>query len=159
MTKKIVIRFVAIIILCMAVGSIGAIFTSSSVSTWYANLNKPSFTPPDHIFGIVWPILYVMMGASAAIIAGKGLQYPDVRFAFVVFIMQLILNGLWTPLFFGLNCIAAALFEIILLWLAVVITITLFAKISKLAAALLIPYIFWLSFAVVLNAAFYILNK
>jgi len=130
-----------------------------SISTWYADLSKPSFTPPDWAFGVVWPILYVMMGISAFLIWNKGIGSKQARVALGLFILQLILNSLWTPIFFGLNMMALALVEIVLLWVAILITIFAFWRISKTAAYLLIPYILWVSFAIVLNAALWYLNR
>jgi tryptophan-rich sensory protein len=130
-----------------------------SVSTWYAELSRPSFTPPGWAFGVVWPILYVMMGTSAFLIWNVGLGKRQTKVAIGLFLIQLVLNGLWTPIFFGLHMIALALVEIILLWVAILLTIIAFWKISKLSAFLLVPYILWVSFAVVLNAAFWYLNS
>jgi tryptophan-rich sensory protein len=130
-----------------------------SVSTWYADLSRPSFTPPDWTFGVVWPILYVMMGISAFLIWNVGLDKRQTKVAIRLFIIQLVLNGLWTPIFFGLHLIALALVEIVLLWVAILLTLLAFWRISKLSAFLLIPYILWVSFAVVLNAALWYLNR
>jgi tryptophan-rich sensory protein len=130
-----------------------------SVSTWYADLSKPSFNPPDWAFGVVWPILYLMMGVSASLIWKRGIKKKEVRLALGLFILQLVLNGLWTPIFFGLHMMALALAEIILLWIAILMTILAFWRISRTAAYLLIPYILWVSFAVALNAALWFLNR
>jgi tryptophan-rich sensory protein len=130
-----------------------------SVTTWYSDLSRPSFTPPDWTFGVVWPILYVMMGISAFLIWERGINKRQVKVALGLFVIQLVLNGLWTPIFFGLHMIAIALFEIVLLWAAILLTILAFWRISKAAAFLLFPYILWVSFAVVLNAAFWYLNR
>jgi len=130
-----------------------------SVSTWYADLAKPSFNPPDWIFGVVWPILYVMMGVAAFLISNKGISSKQTKVALGLFVFQLILNGLWTPIFFGLHMMGLALAEIILLWVAILVTIFAFWRISKPATYLLIPYILWVSFAVVLNASLWHLNR
>jgi tryptophan-rich sensory protein len=130
-----------------------------SVNTWYADLSKPSFTPPDWVFGVVWPILYVMMGISAFMIWSKGFSNRRVKVALGLFILQLVLNGLWTPIFFGLHMMALALAEIALLWVAIIMTIFAFWRISKAAAYLLVPYILWVSFAIALNAALWQLNQ
>ena len=109
--------------------------------------------------GIVWPILYVMMGVAAFLIWRKGIGSRQVRTALGLFLVQLVLNGLWTPIFFGLHMMGLALAEIILLWLAILATIVGFWRLSKVAACLLIPYILWVSFAIALNAALWNLNR
>jgi benzodiazapine receptor len=157
MTK--IIELTCSVAVCILIGFLGSFATRSSVTTWYANLSRPSFTPPDWIFGVVWPILYVMMGISAFIIWNKGLDKREVKVALGIFGLQLILNGLWTPVFFGLNLIGLALIEIIMMWAAILLTIISFWKVSKTAALLLLPYILWVSFAVVLNASLFILNR
>jgi tryptophan-rich sensory protein len=130
-----------------------------SVSTWYADLSKPSFNPPDWAFGVVWPILYVMMGVSAFLIWNKGINRKQVKIALGLFVFQLVLNGLWTPIFFGLHMMGLALAEIVLLWLAIFATMITFWRISKPAVYLLIPYILWVSFAIALNATLWQLNR
>ena len=147
------------VFLCLMTGFLGSYLTLDSVRTWYADLNQPSFAPPDWAFGVVWPILYVMMGISAFLIWNNGVNNKQVRTALGLFGVQLILNGLWTPIFFGLHLIGFALFEIILMWIAILLTIIAFGRISKTAAYLLFPYILWVSFAVALNAGFWLLNK
>ena len=152
-------KLVCSVSVCVATGFLGSFATMDSVNTWYADLSRPSFTPPDWAFGVVWPILYVMMGISAFMIWNKGLSSRQVKVALGLFILQLVLNGLWTPIFFGLHMIALALVEIVLLWVAILMTILSFWRISKSATFLLLPYIVWVSFAVVLNAALWFLNR
>jgi tryptophan-rich sensory protein len=129
-----------------------------SVGTWYADLTKPSFNPPDWAFGVVWPILYIMMGVAAFLIWNMGIISRRIKVALGLFVFQLILNGLWTPIFFGLHMMGLALAEIILLWVAILFTIIAFWRISKAASYLMIPYILWVSFAIVLNASLLHLN-
>ena len=145
--------------MCLLTGFLGSFATRNSITTWYAQLSRPSFTPPDWTFGVVWPALYVMMGISAFLIWNKGIERRQVKVALVVFALQLILNGLWTPIFFGLHLIGLALMEIVILWAAILMTILSFWKESKMATLLLLPYILWVSFAVVLNAGLFLLNK
>jgi tryptophan-rich sensory protein len=152
-------KLVCSVSVCLLTGFLGSFVTMDSVSTWYADLSRPSFTPPDWTFGVVWPILYVMMGISAFLIWNVGLDKRQTKVAIRLFIIQLVLNGLWTPIFFGLHLIALALVEIVLLWVAILLTLLAFWRISKLSAFLLIPYILWVSFAVVLNAALWYLNR
>lgn len=156
---KVTVKLICSVFVCLLTGFLGSFLTMDSISTWYADLSKPSFTPPDWAFGVVWPILYVMMGISAFLIWNKGIGSKQARVALGLFILQLILNSLWTPIFFGLNMMALALVEIVLLWVAILITIFAFWRISKTAAYLLIPYILWVSFAIVLNAALWYLNR
>ena len=145
--------------ICLLTGFLGSFVTMDSVTTWYSDLSRPSFTPPDWTFGVVWPILYVMMGISAFLIWNKGLVKRQVKIALGLFVLQLVLNGLWTPIFFGLHMIAIALVEIVLLWVAILLTIIVFWRISKASTFLLFPYILWVSFAVFLNAALWYMNR
>jgi benzodiazapine receptor len=144
---------------CLLTGFLGSFATTDSVTTWYADLSRPSFTPPDWTFGVVWTILYLMMGISAFLIWNNGIHKRQVNVALGLFVIQLVLNGLWTPIFFGLHMIALALVEIVLLWIAILMTILAFWRISKPATFLLLPYILWVSFAVALNAAPWFLNR
>ena len=144
--------------LCMATGYIGTFFTNSSMTGWYQNLSKPTFTPPGWVFGVVWTLLYILMAVAAFIISMKNIKKPETKAALALFLFQLVLNGLWTPIFFGMHLILAALIEIIILDLAILLTLIMFYKISKIAAALLVPYFIWVTFAIVLNAAFWRLN-
>ena len=144
----------------LLVGFLGSLFTTAdSLNNWYANLNKPSFNPPDWIFGPVWTTLYVLMGIAAFLVWRKGLDNKLVRLAFILFVIQLALNALWSPLFFGLRSPLFGLIDIVLLLAAIVLTIIYFFKISLWPGLLLIPYIAWVSFATVLNTAIYILNS
>jgi len=145
--------------ICLLTGFVGSFLTMDSVKTWYAELSKPSFNPPDWAFGVVWPILYVMMGVAAFLVWRKRTGSRQVRIALGLFLAQLALNGIWTPIFFGLHMMGLALVEIILLWLAILATIIAFWRISKTAACLLIPYILWVSFAIALNAGLWHLNR
>jgi len=152
-------RLIFSVSVCLLTGFLGSFTTMDSVSTWYAELSKPSFNPPDWAFGVVWPILYVMMGVSAFLIWNKGIGSKQAKVALGLFVFQLVLNGLWTPIFFGLHMTGLALAEIILLWIAILMTILAFWRISKAATYLLIPYILWVSFAIALNAALWHLNR
>ena len=139
-------------------GVIGLIFTAPSIAGWYADLIKTVFNPPAWVFGPVWTTLFVLMGIAAFLIWKKGLQRKDVRIALGIFLGQLILNTLWSIIFFGLHSPGGALVEIIFLWLAILATIITFARVSKPAAWILAPYILWVSFAAYLNYAIWVLN-
>lgn len=139
-------------------GVIGSISTAPSISVWYTNLIKPTLNPPAWVFGPVWTTLFVLMGIAAFLIWKMGLGRRDVKKALGIFLIQLVLNTFWSFIFFGLRSPGGALIEIVFLWFAIVIMIVTFAKISKPAAWLLVPYIFWVSFAVYLNYSIYVLN-
>lgn len=129
------------------------------VADWYDNLSKPVFTPPNWVFGPAWTVLYVLMGVAAFLVWQKGWEIRPVRVALTWFAVQLALNALWSPVFFGLHRIGSALVVIILLWGAIVATIVSFLNVSKLAAVLLCPYLLWVSFAAMLNGAIWLLNR
>jgi len=146
--------------LCLSVGLMASLFTTrQTISNWYAALDKPFFTPPDWVFGPTWTVLYLLMGISAFLIWRRGINNRTVRICLALFIGQLVLNGLWTPLFFGLQMPLVAFVEILLLWSAILLTIMRFKRVSKTAALLLIPYILWVSFAAVLNGGIWLLNR
>lgn len=148
------------VIICLAVGYGAGMATQSSISTWYPTLIKPFFNPPNWLFAPVWTILYVMMGVSAGLVWSKTEAVPVlVKKALWVFAIQLILNALWSFLFFGLQNPFLALIEIMLLWLMIFETIKVFKPIDALAGKLLIPYLLWVSFATILNGAVWWLNS
>ncbi|MEN6383889.1 MAG: TspO/MBR family protein [Phycisphaerales bacterium] len=150
-----------IIVLCLillAIMGFESLIVRGSMD-WYKGLEKPVFNPPGWVFGPVWTILYVFMGISFFIIWRKGAaSSPIVKTAVVCFIFQLVFNFLWTPIFFGLKQPLIAFGNIVILWLAVLATVLSFLRVSKIAAALLIPYFLWVSFAAVLNAAICMMN-
>ncbi len=148
----------ASIIACQGAGFLGSFFTFSAIDTWYATLQKPSFNPPNWIFGPVWITLYTLMGISAYLIWNQGLERREVKTALVIFGIQLALNVLWSLLFFGAKSPSVAFAEIVFLWFAILLTITSFLKISKPAGLLLIPYLLWTSFATLLNFYIFKLN-
>jgi translocator protein len=153
------IKAIICILLCLSAGGIGSAFTMSAIPAWYTTLVKPSFSPPNWVFAPAWTLLYVLMGLAAAKVWQKGLQNPQVRTALVVFLAQLILNMLWSVLFFGLRSPLYGLVDILFLWAMILVTIAQFSKVSTLAAALLIPYILWVTFASGLNLGIFLLNK
>jgi tryptophan-rich sensory protein len=146
------------IFVCLVAGGIGSLFTIQSIPTWYAGLQKPVFSPPNWVFGPVWTALYVMMGVSAYIIYRKGGRKEEVRAALWIFGVQLVLNTLWSVLFFGLRSPPYGLIGIAALWIAIAATLIRFYRISKPAGFLLIPYLFWVTFAGFLNLAIMLLN-
>lgn len=146
-----VLKLVIAIAVCEAAGIIGSVFTAPSIPTWYAGLVKPALNPPAWVFAPVWTTLFALMGIAAFLIWKQGLGRKDVKIALGIFIGQLVLNTLWSVIFFGLKNPGAAFAELILLWLAILATMAAFCKISKPAAWLLLPYFFWVSFAGYLN--------
>jgi len=152
-------KLLASILLCQLAGTIGSIFTASSLESWYLLLERPAFTLPSWVFFPAWVTLYTLMGISLYLVWKKGLQEKEVKAALLLFGIQLGLNALWSFLFFGLKSPYYAFIEIILLWLAILLTILKFRKISKIASYLLFPYILWVSFAMLLNYYFWILNS
>lgn len=156
---KTVFRLVFSVIICQGAGILGAVFTAPVTrSPWYTSLNKPFFQPPNWLFGPVWIILYLMMGIALFLLWQNGPK-PFSAPVWWFFAMQLVLNTLWSALFFGLKSPGTALMEIVLLWLAIFLTILPLHAISKTAFWLMIPYLAWVSFASLLNGAIWWLNR
>lgn len=151
-------KLVISIVICQLAGVIGSFFTSSSISTWYAALNKPGFNPPNWLFGPVWIMLYFLMGVSLYLVWESKIKIKERKTALALFGIQLALNALWSIIFFGLKSPILALIELTILWFVVLFTILKFYKISKPAAYILIPYIAWVSFALILNFSIVVLN-
>lgn len=143
--------------LCFLVAYIGSLITLPSITTWYLTLNKPLFTPPNWLFGPVWTLLYFMIAISFYLI-WKEKKGNRKQGAFKFFLIQLCLNFLWSLVFFGFHSQALGLITIVALWVFIFLTIRSFYKLSKKAAYLLVPYLFWVSFATVLNFFIVILN-
>ena len=148
---------IAIVVAGLA-GAIGSVFTVSAIPNWYAGLVKPALNPPSWVFGPAWTTLYALMGIAAFLIWKSGWDKKEVKKALGVFGIQLVLNALWSIIFFGLHSPGWALVDIIALWFAVVWTMVVFYIISKPAAYLLVPYILWVSFASYLNYSIWMLN-
>ena len=153
-----IIKLIVSISICQIAGIIGSIFTSPSISGWYADLQKPLFNPPNWIFAPVWILLFTLMGISLYLILKENLNDNTVKIGIAIFSFQLILNIGWSFLFFSLQNILYALFEIIILWFAILLTISQFWKINKKSSYLLIPYLLWVTFAAILNFAIWRLN-
>lgn len=146
-------------LICLSIGGIGTIFTAPNIPTWYASQIRPFFAPPNWVFGPAWTLLYALMGIAIYLIIKKGLDKKEVRTASLVFLIQLILNAIWTPIFFGLHQTFLAFIVIVLLWLAIIWTMMKFYPVAKLACWLLLPYLLWVSFASTLNFGFWWLNR
>ena len=134
------------------------LFTAEAVPEWYATLNRPSFNPPNWLFGPVWTTLYLLMGISLFLI-WKQSASKERNLAIFVFLLQIALNFFWSFIFFYYNLIGFALFEIIVLWISIASMLVLFYKIKPLAAYINIPYLLWVTFATILNVSYYLLNR
>lgn len=153
---KTLLAFVIGIGASLGAGAIGSFFTMDAIPTWYAFLAKPSINPPNWIFGPVWSVLYVMMGSAAALVylskrGGKKLPLT-------LFGVHLVVNALWSIVFFGLESPLIAYGIIMILWIMIVAMILLFRSYSHPASWLLVPYLLWVSFASILNASIVLLN-
>lgn len=146
------------IALPLLAGLIGSFFTAPAIDSWYQYLAKPSFSPPNWIFGPVWTLLYILMGIAFYLVWQSGFENKKKKIALLIFAIQLALNSLWSILFFGLENPFWALNEIICLWIFILATLVLFWKIKKSAGWLLFPYLVWVSFAAVLNFSIWQLN-
>jgi tryptophan-rich sensory protein len=179
------IKLLVSIIICQLAGAIGSIFTVPSIKEWYATLNKPSINPPSWIFGPVWTALFLLMGISLYLVWSKGFvvsapggpasgwknikawnplsqklnagSWQKINIV-LIFALQLVLNILWSVIFFTLHQPGLAFFELLMLWFAILYTIINFYRISKVSAYLLVPYILWVTFAGFLNYSLWMLN-
>ena len=153
-------RIAIAVIVCLAVGYSSSTFTKEGVETWYPTILKPSFNPPNWVFMPVWTLLFILMGVAAGLVWDKiKEQNEEVKKALGFFLAQLILNAVWSYIFFGLKNPMLALIEIALLWLMIYETYLKFTKINKTAGYLLIPYMAWVIFAGILNASIWWLNR
>ena len=145
---------VVLLIICFAVAGVGGLVTTPSIPNWYAGLAKPLWTPPDWVFGPVWSVLYLSMAVAAWLVWRQG----DVAVPMMLFGIQLVFNAAWSWLFFGLHSPGAAFIDIVLLWMAIVVTTATFWRRSMLAGVLFVPYLAWVSFAALLNFAIWRMN-
>jgi benzodiazapine receptor len=153
-----IVELVFSVLLCQIAGFVGSIFTVPSIPTWYRKLKKPSFAPPNRVFGPVWITLYTLMGISLFLVMREDLGNPQVQIGLGIFGIQLALNVIWSFVFFGKKSIFGGLVTIIVLWIAILSTIINFINVSLLAGLLLLPYILWSSFAALLNYSILKLN-
>ena len=154
-----VIKLIISIAIPLLVGFGGSYFTVTGPGSWYTTIEKPEWNPPGWVFAPVWTTLYILMGIALFLVWKDKTHDPRKRAAIIFFCFQLLLNFAWSFIFFDQHLIGLALADIVLLWLAILITIFLFAKISRLAAWLLVPYICWVSFAGLLNFTIWTLNR
>ncbi len=156
--RRTVLKLLISLLVPQLAGLIGSIFTAPAIPTWYATLEKPSFTPPSWLFAPAWITLFVLMGVAAFLVWRRRLEERQVKIALGIFIVQLILNALWSVIFFGLESVLGGMILIVVLWLAILATMFAFFRISRAAGWLLLPYILWVSFAGVLNFSIWRLN-
>jgi len=156
MNRLSLIALLAWLSLCFVVATLGALVTDPG--TWYAELTKPAWTPPNWLFAPVWTLLYTLMGVAAWMVWEYRKGAPGATVALVLFLIQLALNGLWPWLFFGQQAMVLALIDIALLWGALVATLIAFMRVRPLAGVLLVPYLLWTTYAVALNGAIVVLN-
>jgi len=156
--KKSIYYILISVAICLLVGFLSGFATQSSVNDWYLTLNKPFFNPPNWVFAPVWSALYILMGIAAGMVWAKGYYHIWVKTALYHFVFQLLLNALWSIVFFGLKSPLGALFIIIALNILLVFTFKWFRVVKAAAAYLLLPYIAWVAFASLLNAAIWYLN-
>jgi tryptophan-rich sensory protein len=154
---RLFIKILICVLLCVTLGLLSGLSTVNEINTWYATIQKPSWNPPDRIFGPVWTSLYILMGIAAGMIwhtkDEKRIQ------ALMLFVLQFMLNLGWSYIFFERHAIGFAFAEIIILLILIIVTTISFYKIKPLAAGLMIPYILWVSFATCLNGTIWLLNK
>jgi tryptophan-rich sensory protein len=153
------LKFIIAELVCFGAAALGVVFTVSAIPTWYSTLNKPFFSPPNWLFGPAWTILYFLMGAALYRVWTKGFKSKKVRDGIKLFAVQLILNAIWSPVFFGAKELMLSLIIIIFMWIFILKTIIAFAKIDKISSYLLYPYLAWVSFATVLNFSVWFLNR
>ncbi len=146
------------IVLCQLAGIVGSFFTISSIGGWYETLNQPYFRPPNSLFGPVWIILYTLMGISFYWIWIKK-SNTKTKEAIKLFVLHLIINSLWSIVFFGLQQIFLGLIVIVMLLVTLLMVMRKFWSIDGRATGILFPYLVWVTFATVLNFAIWILNR
>ncbi|MCC7551465.1 MAG: tryptophan-rich sensory protein [Methanobacterium sp.] len=151
-------KLIASVFIVFLAGSVGNLVTLPQITTWYVTLAKPSWTPPNDWFGPIWSILYVLIGIALFLVWRQGLNRRDVRFAILIFAVQLVLNILWSLVFFGLQSILGGFIIIFVLWIAILANMIAFYVISKPAGYLFIPYIIWVTIASYLNYSVLMLN-
>lgn len=154
---KSILKLIGCILLTMSIGGLSGYATLDGVTGWYTTLHKPAFNPPNYLFGPVWSLLYLLMGVSLFLIL-KAEKSPARSKAIAAFTIQLVLNFFWSIIFFRFHAVGIALAEIVLMWVAILRMIVAFYRVNRTASLIQIPYIAWVSFAAILNAAIFYLN-
>ncbi len=152
------IPFIISLAITTGIGFVASLFTRPEIADWYAELHKPSFTPPSWAFPFAWSIIYILIATSAYLVWRQRNGSANYKRARVIYFIQLFLNFSWSIVFFGMHQILGALLIIVILWMYILLNIFSFSKFSLTAARLLIPYLLWVSFATALNYSIYMLN-
>lgn len=153
------LKLLVSLVVCQLAGLVGAMFTTSEISTWYRLLQKPFFSPPNYLFAPVWTLPFVAMAVALFLVWIRIGKEKEKRLAMILFALQLFFNMLWSVVFFGLHSPLAGVFIIIILLFLIIATTLKFLRLSQIAAILMLPYILWVSFATLLNIAIWILNR
>jgi tryptophan-rich sensory protein len=154
-----IVKAIIAIAIPLIVGGTSGFFTVTGVESWYQTIQKPSWNPPNWIFGPVWTTLYIMMGIALFLVWKEDTSSELKKIAVGLFTVQLVLNFFWSFIFFSQQQPGWALVEIVVLWIFILLTIFAFAQVNKTAAWLLVPYISWVSFATILNYTIWQLNR
>ncbi|MFO1167480.1 MAG: TspO/MBR family protein [Rhodoblastus sp.] len=158
MSRRPILSAAAAIAPVLLAGVGGSFSTRAAIPTWYDTLNKPWFTPPNWAFGPAWTILYIMMAYAFWRVLTLDRPLADKRASIATYLIQVFLNGLWSVVFFGMRSPGAAIVVVVAMWLAIVANMLAFAKLDRVAAWLLLPYLAWTTFAAALNIGVYLLN-
>lgn len=151
------IKILVCVLLCAGLGFASGFSTANEINGWYSQIQKPSWNPPNWIFGPVWTSLYILMGIAAGIVWNSK-DDEKVR-ALLLFILQFMFNLAWSYIFFARHEIGMAFAEIIIMLLLIILTTISFFRVKKIAGYLMVPYILWVSFATCLNGAIWMLNR
>lgn len=152
------LKLIIAVALPLVVGATSGFFTMTGVESWYQTINKPSWNPPNWVFGPVWTTLYILMGVALFLVWKADTSAELKKIAISLFAVQLVLNFFWSFIFFYLQQPGWAVLELAIMWIFILLTIFAFAQVSKTAAWLLVPYISWVSFAGILNYTIWKLN-
>lgn len=156
-SKASFVRGVICSLFILILGFFSGFLTANEIQTWYATIIKPSFNPPNYIFGPVWTLLYILMGISLTLIISQKPSVDRTK-AITIFFIQFMVNLFWSIIFFKMHEIGWALVEILFMWLSIILMIIGFYRIQITAGLLQIPYLLWVSFASILNGSIYYLN-
>ena len=151
-------RLIACLLVCLGIGVLGSLTTKPEIAGWYQTLAKPSWTPPPFAFPIAWTTLYILMAIAFLRLWDRVLPSPQRNRAMILFAVQLALNAAWSPVFFGWHGIRAGLVIIGLMIVAIAATIIAAARVDRIAAWLLVPYLCWVLYASTINAGVVALN-
>jgi len=155
---SLIVKSIICVAIVMILGFASGFSTANAITDWYSTLNKPFFSPPNWVFGPAWTILYILIGLSIARIWHSGTDHSTQKSIIMVFIVQMILNLLWSPVFFSMKQPEIAIVIIIALWFMIITYIRKSKEIDKVASFLFLPYLAWVSFATMLNAGIIYLN-